>query len=104
MEKLKVIHQHSLNNRREIESSEHCGCFYCLEIFSPEIIGEDDWNPKGQSAEKQTLFCPKCGIDAVIGSASGFPVTIDLLKVLNENFFKTTINVPSSSEPEIIQI
>ena len=36
---------------------------------------------------KKTAWCPFCGIDAVIGDASGYEITEELLKEMNEVFF-----------------
>jgi hypothetical protein len=77
-------HRHCIRHRDEIEASESCGCFYCLEIYSPsEII---DWveesDPPGFSA-----LCPRCDIDAVIGSASGYPITKGFLEQMNHHWF-----------------
>ena len=60
-------HKHSTNHRDEIEASIVAGCFSCRQTFPPSEI--NDWLDDGQCAR-----CPRCGIDAVIGSASGFPV------------------------------
>lgn len=76
-----AAHQHSIRHRQEIESSERCGCFYCLAEFEPDAI--TDWVDEGGV----TALCPKCGIDSVIGSASGFPITGDLLKRMNAHWF-----------------
>ena len=47
-----------------LKKSDRCGCFYCLSVFdTDEIDHEDDWP-----------VCPRCGIDYVIGSASGLPI------------------------------
>lgn len=61
-------HKHSANHRAEIEASPSCGCFYCCEIFPAAEINE--WID-----DDTTAICPGCGIDSVIGSGSGFPVT-----------------------------
>jgi hypothetical protein len=61
-------HAHTVDHRAELESSNLAGCFYCLEVFNPNEI--DDWVDDGKCA-----LCPKCGIDSVIGNASGFPIT-----------------------------
>jgi hypothetical protein len=58
-------HTHAARHRNEIERSEQCGCFYCLETFVPGEI--QDWTDDGATA-----MCPRCGIDSVLGSASGF--------------------------------
>lgn len=69
-------HENSIHHRQEIEASEACGCFYCLQTFSASQIR--DWiDEVGEIG--QTALCPKCGIDAVIGSASGYSITEELL-------------------------
>jgi uncharacterized paraquat-inducible protein A len=57
-------HKHSLRNRAEIEASAICDCFYCFAIFPSSDISE--WVDDGQTA-----ICPRCGIESVLGSASG---------------------------------
>ncbi|AWN52351.1 cytoplasmic protein [Methylobacterium sp. 17Sr1-1] len=64
---LDAAHKHTSRHADEVGSSARCGCFYCLEVFSPNEI--TDW-----IAEEGTALCPRCGIDAVIGDRSGFPV------------------------------
>jgi hypothetical protein len=76
-------------HRPEIESSAVCGCFSCLSVFGPSEIVE--WLAERGS---ETAFCPKCGIDAVIGSASGFDVTdAEFLLALNAAKFDMVIPV-----------
>ena len=62
-----AAYDHSSDNRKEIESSEIAGCFYCCETFEPKLV--ENWLNEGSG----TAFCPRCGIDSVIGDASGFP-------------------------------
>ncbi|MFO1012519.1 MAG: hypothetical protein U1E50_02040 [Caulobacteraceae bacterium] len=61
--------EHTTDNREEIERSTYCGCLMCRKSFLASAIKEwCDW--------EQTAMCPKCGTDAaVLGDASGFPVT-----------------------------
>jgi hypothetical protein len=61
-------HKHCNNNRGELAGSDVAGCFYCCQTFDPTEI--DVWVDDDRCA-----VCPRCGIDSVIGSASGFPVT-----------------------------
>jgi hypothetical protein len=85
-----AAHKHSSNHREEIVKSDICGCFYCLSIFKPSEIldwigvkeNEADINEKGQTA-----LCPKCGIDSVIGSKSGYPITKDFLEKMHTHWF-----------------
>ena len=80
---LKLAHRHSSNHRRQIEASRMCGCFYCLAIFeADEITGWID-EPRGGA----TACCPRCAIDSVIGSASGFPITREFLHAMRSYWF-----------------
>ena len=74
-------HQFSVNNRKQLEQSSVCGCFYCRKIFNPNEITE--WIPE----KSGTALCPYCGIDSVIGEASGFQITEQLLKEMNQYWF-----------------
>ena len=83
---LKAAHDRSGNHRAEIETSAICGCFYCCSEFEPNDIGEwvdlpDDGGPG------QTALCPHCGVDAVLGSASGYPITQEFLKRMRAQWF-----------------
>jgi len=77
-------HEHCSYHREEIMRSEACGCFYCLAIFRPDEIDIwiDDKDDVGQTA-----LCPRCGIDSVIGSASGFPISKEFLEKMCEHWF-----------------
>jgi hypothetical protein len=79
-------HRHSINHREEVLQSDLCGCFYCRTTFPPTRIREwtDEINGIGQTA-----LCPRCGIDSVIGSASGLPVQkLDFLRAMRRYFFR----------------
>ena len=73
-------HAHGAKHRAEVLASEICGCFYCEKTFRNQEIM--DWID-----DKQTPLCPKCGIDAVIGSASGFPINKGFLHQMCEDWF-----------------
>lgn len=78
-------HAFSSEHRRDILVSEQCGCFYCLAQFAPQAIREwiDDEQGVGQTA-----LCPKCGIDSVVGSASGVPITRTFLGRMRKRWFR----------------
>jgi hypothetical protein len=78
-----AAHKHSIRHREEILRSEACGCFYCLEIYKPGEIS--DWLESKKGGE--AALCPRCGIDSVIGSASGYPITKEFLNKMNEHWF-----------------
>ena len=77
-------HRHSIRHRVEVTASERCGCFCCEAIFPPVEIVEwtDEWEGVGQTA-----LCPRCGIDSVIGSESGYPVTPGFLAAMKAHWF-----------------
>ncbi len=85
-----TAHNCSSNHREQILKSDICGCFYCLNIFHPKEIIEwvDEGDEKGkQNTEGQTALCPKCGIDSVLGSASGYPIEKEFLSKMKEHWF-----------------
>lgn len=70
---LRAAHKASSRNFGQITiKSDSCCCFYCGEIFEPAEIKK--WTPEKNPSDK-TALCPRCGIDSVIGSESGYPVT-----------------------------
>jgi hypothetical protein len=75
-----AAHAHSSAHRRELEASEQCGCFYCLAVFPPSDVTE--W-----LVEEGTALCPRCGIDSVLGSASGYPITPKFLIRMRDHWF-----------------
>jgi hypothetical protein len=75
-----AAHRHSWLHRAAIESSAHCGCFYCLAVYPPSAIRE--WVDGGETA-----LCPRCGIDSVIGDASGYPLSGELLRAMKKHWF-----------------
>jgi hypothetical protein len=82
---LRAAHNKSIRHRAEIESSKECGCFYCKKIFGPDQIVDwtDMYNPHAQ----QTALCPVCGIDSVIGSASGLEISAGFLAEMHAAWF-----------------
>ena len=82
MEPYIAAHSYCTRNRETLKRSKKCGCFYCLNIFSASEI--DQWID-----EDQTALCPHCHIDSVIGDASGYSVTKEFLKTMNEYWFSS---------------
>ena len=80
---LEIAHKFSFKNMNYLRNDSICGCFYCLEIFTPKEIKEVIEESDG----KETALCPYCGIDAVIGKFSGFPITKQLLSEMNKRYF-----------------
>ena len=83
-----TAHAHSSRHREEILRSALCGCFYCRKTFAPaEIEDWVDW----VADERATALCPRCGIDSVIGDASGYPITeFEFLERMHVHWFNTS--------------
>lgn len=75
-------HKYSINHKTKIINDKKCGCFYCLKVFSPNEITEwiDD-------KLDDTAICPYCGIDSIISESSGYPITLEFLKEMNNYWF-----------------
>jgi hypothetical protein len=80
---LEAAQKHCSRHRDEVAASTACGCFYCQTTFQPSEIM--DWIGNGQTA-----LCPVCGTDSVIGDASGFPVSSNVMEEMNRRWFQTS--------------
>ncbi|MDB9496457.1 cytoplasmic protein [Spirulina major CS-329] len=80
-----TAHAHSIRHYDEIQRSDTCGCFYCCQIFPPSQIKE--WVQDGDRPADQTALCPHCGIDSIISSASGYPITAAFLHRMHDYWF-----------------
>lgn len=78
--------RHAVRNREEIERSHLCGCFHCAAIFRPGSILA--WRRDGPGPRPDTARCPQCGIDAVIGAASGLPIKPDFLRRMQRHWYR----------------
>lgn len=74
-------HEFASNHREKLLKDRKCGCFCCLKIFDPKEI--QSWI-KGTSG---TALCPYCGVDSVIGEYSGYPITTEFLKKMQQYWF-----------------
>lgn len=82
----KSFHKHSIRNKEEILASKGCICFYCkMECIPTDVV---EWVDKGSI----TALCPNCGIDALIGDASGIVITPDILEEAYHNSFECSTN------------
>ena len=79
---LKAAHRHCIYHYQEILDSKICGCFYCKQFFTPDEI--EEWV---DTDSPPTALCPYCGIDAVIGDASGIPLTKKFLVDMYTQWF-----------------
>ena len=76
-----IAHDYSIFNKEQIQQSTKCGCFCCVKIFDPSEITE--WC----DFDEDTPLCPYCGIDAVLGDASGFEISEAFLKKMQSHWF-----------------
>jgi NAD-dependent SIR2 family protein deacetylase len=79
-----AAHGKSSSHKKEILESEECVCFYCQETYPPTEIVE--WIEENNGGE--TAVCPKCGIDSILGSKSGLPISDkEFVYEMTEYFF-----------------
>ena len=78
---VEAAHGFSIHNRKQLEKSNMCGCFDCVKIFTPSEIEEYI-----EEEPDDTAICPYCGIDAVIGESSGYPMTEDFMKRMHRRW------------------
>lgn len=85
-DRLIKAHEHCSNNKAEIEHSKKCGCFYCCEVFDASEVKE--FIEADNKCDKLgTANCPKCGIDSVLGDASGYSITQQFLHDMHNYWF-----------------
>lgn len=74
---------HSINNEKELNSSNKCGCFYCLKIYNTNKIKE--WIE--ENSGNKTALCPYCEIDSVIAESDEYELCEELLKYMYNIWF-----------------
>lgn len=84
-------HTRSSFHREEVLNGEICGCFYCLAIFELDKI--EKWID-----DRQTALCPRCSIDSVISSASGFPINREFLSKMHTYWFSASTKQKSGAQ------
>lgn len=78
--RLSKAHAHTSHNRDELMHSSLCGCGSCAKIFPVSEITE--WVDGGETA-----LCPHCGVDILIGDASGIDLTPEFLGEMSRRYF-----------------
>ena len=74
---------HANKHRTELQSSAACGCFFCFKQFG--FVDITKWIDANQTA-----LCPRCGIDAVLGSSSGHVISDSFLRKMHMHWFATS--------------
>ena len=92
-ETLQAAHRHCTSNEAELANSALCGCFHCLRVFYPAEI--EDWTDDGaRDEDPRTALCPRCGIDSVIGDASGYDVEVlGFLPAMHAHWFERSVTL-----------
>jgi len=90
-------------HRELLAKSEAAGCFHCGAIFAPaEIAAWVDEPPAPNSgvptAAGVTALCPRCGMDAVLPSAT-IPLSADLLAHMAHHYFGGQFRPADSGPP-----
>jgi hypothetical protein len=71
---------HASRHRAALEASTRCACFFCFRAFATtEIKAWIDGNT--------TALCPGCGVDAVLGDASGASISDGFLRKMHQHYF-----------------
>jgi hypothetical protein len=79
-------HKHCSSHKQELLVSASCGCFYCQRVFASSEV--EDWCDDGNTA-----LCPYCGIDALIGDVSSFPITDpSFLRAMHQYWFENILS------------
>ena len=88
---------HTYLNRAEVLASDRCGCFYCCKLAAKDSLlwtdcnDPDEEEPGAVRPDKgETAVCPVCSSASIIGSASGFEVTDELLRSMRQYWVKST--------------
>lgn len=83
-EQLAHAARHARGNDLSVKRSTHCACYCCEHQFDAKKVVE--WTPEDRDG-KINAICPNCGVDSVIGDASGIAINEPLLTALNERYF-----------------
>jgi hypothetical protein len=67
-------------HRSALEASSRCACFFCFRAFPTSEI-------KAWIDANTTALCPRCGVDAVLGNASGLSISDGFLRKMHQHYF-----------------
>lgn len=84
---LKEAHSKTSHNQEVILNSRRCVCTYCGHSFDPDLVEQPLDFEIDTPGRPGTLFCPSCGIDAVLGSACGYRLTDRFILACSEAWF-----------------
>ena len=82
IEELDYAHMLSFDNIDSVQASQRCGCFFCEKIFPAEEVTRYLKEKAGHTA-----LCPHCGIDAILGDASGLEISPAFMHRMHKEWF-----------------
>lgn len=85
MEKIPTLREllaHTTNNDLEILQSHKCSCLFCRHTIDARDV--QDWINDDQGV---SAICPECGMDTLIGDASGYSFSKEELREINLTYF-----------------
>lgn len=71
----------AMKNKNIIQQSKKAGCFHCFKIFETNEIN-------AYTDNGQTVLCPKCGIDSVVGDMCGFELNEQILELAHKFWYR----------------
>ncbi len=72
--------EHTSRHRAELNASTRCGCFFCFRTFAATDV-------KAWIDTDTTALCPHCGVDSVLGDASGHSISDGFLRRMHQHYF-----------------
>ena len=74
------LHAYASHNKKMIEKSNKCYCFYCKRVF-------ENGEVETYLAEEETALCPKCGIDSVIPDSIDEKIDEAIISEMHDYWF-----------------
>ena len=86
-------------NRDIISKSDDAACYSCMRVFKASDVCEfiddgvfDSDSTRDHITQDITALCPCCGIDAVLGDATGLPIhNLEYLQTMHAFGFSTDL-------------
>lgn len=70
-----------MKNKNSLAFCKKVGCFHCIKIYDKSEINEYTDN-------NETVICPYCHVDSVVGDSCGFELNMQILERANKFWFK----------------
>ncbi|HBN00689.1 MAG TPA: hypothetical protein DD384_05680 [Firmicutes bacterium] len=77
------IYKHTKDNELDILQSKKCACLSCMQTYNARKINE--WTT--DKNHHMNAVCPLCGVDAVVGDASGYVLNLTDIRELHEAYY-----------------